>query len=54
MRSSLTPKDLAEVRLTEAEWRDSIDKGVVSLELPQMVLECQIRSFYKKWPQRHF
>ena len=44
IRSSLTPKDLAEVRLTEADWQDSIDKGIVSLALPTEFVEKGAKS----------
>ena len=44
MRSSLMPKDLAEVRLTEAEWQDSIDKGNINLALPPVFVEKGAKS----------
>ena len=34
VRGTLTPKDLAEVRLTEGEWEEKIKKGEISLEMP--------------------
>ena len=34
VRGTLTPKDLAEVRLTEGEWEEKIEKGEISLEMP--------------------
>ena len=39
MRAPLTPKDLAEVRLIETEWQDSIEKSIVSLDLPPDFVE---------------